>query len=142
MPPFLTPYLAWIKIGGLILAVSVIFGAGMWVEGKIKDTTIAKLEADALKKAAVDATTVLNQFTADVATMNKAAQDYTNQRLAYDTRFASISKELMNAINKKPLPVGCVLPPDSDRMRALTAAVRAANSANIGSGTSPAVPRN
>lgn len=116
----------WLRLGIIGLVVAAIFGGGMWFEAQIKNVTIANQKADALEKAAGDATTALNQFQTDVGTIHKAASDYQDQKKGYENQFAALSKEFNDAIKKKPLPPDCR--PDAERLRALNAAVQAANS--------------
>lgn len=58
---FLNPYMLWIKLGGIALALAASFGAGMRLEGTIKDKTLLTMQRDQVKAAAISQALALKQ---------------------------------------------------------------------------------
>lgn len=133
---FVTPYMIWFKIAGLV----AIFLAGMWLEGRLKDTEIANAKADRMEEIAANATAALDQYGKDVDRIHGAASEYAALLPQFRGEFSGLAKDFKNAINKRPLPAGCVL--DPDRLRPLSAAVAATNRATAGRIAIPAVRPN
>lgn len=79
----------------------------------------------------------LAQFQGDASRIHDVATKFTGIQFDLGTQFTSLSQDLQNAIKAKPLPPGCLL--DPARLRALTGAIAAANTAT-GLKPSPAVP--
>lgn len=66
---FLSPYLLAIKIGAAVIALGGAFGAGYWLEDKIKSNTILTMQRDAANAlAAADAAGAKRQAAADQIT--------------------------------------------------------------------------
>lgn len=127
---FLNPYMLWVKLAGAALALAAVFGSGMWLEAKFKNVQIANLERDAAEQTAVDATASLTQLQKFISNMHGATVEYGNQQ---DALFAAINKlhaDFTKAANLKPLPIDCR--PDNERLRILSQAVAATNTAAAG----------
>jgi hypothetical protein len=133
----LNPYLLYIKIAGAALAFAAIFGAGMWLEGTIKQHTIDGLKIQIAQKQAGDATASLKQLQAFISRIQLSAIDYRENQ---DALFAAIDKlhgDFAKATHLKPLPASCR--PDDERLRILAASVAAANAAAAGRGSGSAL---
>ncbi len=133
---FLNPYMLWVKIGGAVLAVLAIFGAGMWLEAKFKAVEIANLHTSISNKQAADATASLKQLQSFIANMQGASDQYGKDRDGLFAALGQLHKDFSGLRGLKPLPVGCV--PDADRLRILSASVAAVNAA--AAGRSPSGP--
>lgn len=133
MLDFLNPYLFWIKLAGAALALAAAFGAGMWLQGTIKDRQIAQIERDAAEQTAVDATAAMAQLQRFISQMHFAAADYEKNRAELSAKLDAISKRFRDAIKAVPLPVDCR--PDDIRVQHLFEAISAANAAAAGSGS-------
>lgn len=99
--------------------------------------TIANMKAVEAKADAERANQTLEKFEADAARIHDAAQGYADLQANLSSQISVISKDFKDAIKSHPLPLDCR--PDDVRVRALTAAVAAANAA-AGRVTVPAVP--
>ncbi len=128
---FLNPYMLLIKIGGAILAGAAIFGAGMWLEGTIKDKTILAMQREQEKANTVNVTASLNQLQIFISKMNTASAGYESDKATLTAKLNRISKDFSDAIKAKPLPVDCR--PDDMRLHNLSAAVKATNDTAAGS---------
>lgn len=131
---YVTPYLFWFKVAALVGC----FAAGMWLESQLKETQIANAKADRMEQIADDATKALTGYQKDAGTIHDAATHFTTTKLNNDEQFARLEGDLRNAFKNHPLPADCR--PDDGRMRALSAAISAANT-TAGFGSSPAVPK-
>jgi hypothetical protein len=131
---FLSPIGRLIGVGALALIIGGV-GAG-WAVAKIKDAQIDSIQAADAKADADRAKAVLAKFEIDAQRIMVAAQSYALVQGALDLKIGDIQKGLKSVIAKRPLAVGCK--PDADRLRVLTDAVTAANTA-AGSKPGPAV---
>jgi hypothetical protein len=125
--PNLNPYLLWIKLGAAALGLIAAFGAGMWLQGTIKDKQIAIIQRDASEQTAVDATAAITTLQRFISQMQVASIDYGKNQDALFAKLDQIKKDFSKLAGLKPLPVDCR--PDNERLRILTDAVTAANSA-------------
>jgi hypothetical protein len=130
---FLTPYLFWIKFAGAALALAAAFGAGMWLQGTIKDRRIAQIERDAAEQTAIDATAAITTLQRFVSQMNLAAVDYGKNQDALFAKLDALNKRFRDATKAAPLPVDCR--PDDIRMQHLFEAISAANAAAASTGS-------
>jgi hypothetical protein len=125
MPSFLnplTPYLFWIKLAGVVILCLGSAAAANYVRGNADQVKYSALE---LSKAKADTKSVqdsLAQLQGFISTMDAAGGDYTAALATIKAQFATIQKELTNAL-LKPLPADCR--PDAGRLRVLTDAVNA-----------------
>lgn len=114
----------WIKIA----VIAAVFGSGMWLEGRLKATEIANL-----KLASSDA--ALKDFKKDFGIIHDAAVAYQAKQTDLTKQFNSIQEAFDAAVKASPLDPNCK--PTAARMRALSDAIAAVNSAirpAIGSG--------
>jgi hypothetical protein len=128
---------------GVFLAGAVISGAGTYeVTTAFKDNTIKDLKLAAADKTISDAVGALVQFEGDTKTISDAAKVLGSTQVNLDAKFTALSKDFSDATKAHPLPLDCK--PDDVRVRSLSAAVAAANSARtVGqqvSGTVPSTP--
>ncbi len=84
--------------------------------------TIDELKLAQSQEHTANATASLQQLQSFISNMHSASVGYAANIADIDTRFAALQKGLHFA---KPLPASCR--PDTDRVRALSAAVAAAN---------------
>lgn len=131
--PDLNPYMLYLKIAGAVLAFAAVFGAGMWLEGTIKDRQIAIIERDAAEQTAVDATAALTTLQRFISQMQVASIDYGKNQDALFAKLDAISKRFRDAVKASPLPPDCK--PDAIRVQHLETAVDAANSAAASTGS-------
>lgn len=132
--PDLNPYMIYINLAGAALLFSAVFGAGMWLEGTIKQHTIDGLNIKIAEKKANDATASLKQFQTFISKIQLAAIDFGENQDALFAKLDRLHADFLKASNLKPLPADCR--PDPDRLRILSASVAAANAAASGRGTS------
>lgn len=134
MPLFLLANWKWIAaaLGGVALTALGAYGASLHYR-----VVISEMQAVAASQRADATALALAQFTADADKIHESADAYTALQAGLDTRFNDISKDFHNAVKSHPLPVDCRA--DPERLRTLTAAVKAANTA-AGFSPGPAVP--
>lgn len=101
--------------------------------------TISNMERDGAKSDAANANASLAQFEADTVSIHGAALALATAQGQITSQFKSLSKDFSDVVKNNPLPADCQ--PDAFRMRALSAAVAAANAA-AGRIAVPAVPDN
>lgn len=89
--------------------------------------TIAQMQRDQARAAVLAANASLQQFAADADSIHTSAAIFTKAQLGLDVTFGKISKDFHAATKAAPLPVDCK--PDAVRLRALSSAIAAANSA-------------
>lgn len=111
-------------LSGIISAVAAGYAAyhftAIGYQKTISDMKLAKADQDLLTAKAT-----LNQFSIYVSQIDGAAKDYAALKDSLDINFSVIGKQLSNATKAKPLPADCK--PDDGRVRALSAAIAAAN---------------
>lgn len=90
-------------------------------------TTIANMERDRANDGLVAANAALKQFTADADAIHGAAASFGGIRDDLSAKLAIVSRDFNNAIKAHPLPVDCK--PDAVRLRALSSAIAATNTA-------------
>jgi hypothetical protein len=131
MPLFLLANWKWIASAS-VAAILTFYATSLSYR-----VTLSKMEREQAENVADGYRATLAMFTADADKIHEAADAYTAIQANLDGRFNAISKDFANAIKASPLPADCR--PTADRLRALEAAVAAANSAT-GRGAIPAVP--
>lgn len=122
---FLSPIGRMVGIG--LLAALVAGAAATWATSTIYRARISDMKAVQASHDRDLANAALKRFTETAAQINAAATGYTAAAGDLGKKLDSIQTDLRNVQNKKPLPAGCK--PDVDRLRNLTAAVAASNSA-------------
>lgn len=100
--------------------------------------TIATMERDTAQGVADANIAALAQFTQDANSIHSAAASFGGIRDDLDAKLSTITRDFRSAIKASPLPVDCK--PDAVRLRALSSAIAATNSA-AGLQPVPAVPR-
>ena len=119
-----------------VLAAILASGTTFYFTSLSYRLTISKMETEKATETAQAANKALEDFTANAEKIAGAADTFLAVKSTLDNRFASINRNLSNAIQNSPLPADCK--PDHDRVQSLSAAIAAANSAS-GSGAVPAV---
>lgn len=99
--------------------------------------TIAQMERDKASDGLAAANFALTQFMADADTIHTAATSFGGIRDDLNAQLATISRDFSSATKAHPLPVDCK--PDPVRLRALSSAIAATNSA-AGLGPVASVP--
>jgi hypothetical protein len=132
---FLSPIGRLIGVG--LIASVLAGGATFWLTSQGYKATISQMKADEAKAEAARSNAILAKYQAYAAQISAAAQTYVATQGALDTKIGDIQKGLKSVIAKTPLPRGCK--PTADRVRVLTTAVSAANSA-AGPSSGPTVP--
>lgn len=99
--------------------------------------TLAQIERDHANAAVTAANQALTQFETDAAAIHGAAESFGIAQDDLNGKLATISKEFHAAIKATPLPADCK--PDAVRLRKLSAAIAATNTA-AGFQPSPTVP--
>jgi hypothetical protein len=122
MLSFLNPYMLYIKLGAVVLALGGAAYAGHYVTKAVDDRAYSKLELAQSKADTKSVQDSLAQLQGFITTMDAAGGDYTAALATIKAQFATIQKELHNA-TLKPLPADCR--PDAGRLRVLTDAVNA-----------------
>jgi hypothetical protein len=128
MLSFLTPYLFWIKLAGVVIALAGAGYVGHYVTKAVDDRAYAALELSQAHQQTADVQGSLDQLQGFISTMHAADAGYTASLDQINSRFATVAQELNNAIHLKPLPLDCK--PDAGRVRQLSAAIIAANAGN------------
>jgi hypothetical protein len=103
-------------------------GATFYVTSLGYRLTISSMEKAKAEDAAHAYKGQLDQFTADAGKIKEAASRFEAVKTNLDARFATINRNLTDAIKANPLPASCPVL-DDGRMRSLQAAIAAANSA-------------
>lgn len=123
----------WGYVAAAGFAAALSFGATHEIDslayGKIiaaRDLTIANMKTVNAENVASNVAASLAQLQGFISTMNMADANYNAALTAIDKQFAIVESEFKNA-TQKPLPVDCK--PDAGRLRILTDAVAATNSA-------------
>lgn len=113
MPNFLTPYLVYIKIGAILLGAAGLFGGGMYLEARLKDSTIADMKlADANAKVEAEVEErVLTQRADKVTHDTDVAAAHAQQKIVTVTN--TITRKVPQYVTKEtdaafPLPCGFV----------------------------------
>jgi hypothetical protein len=131
MPLFLLANWKWIASASIAVILT-------WYATSLSyRVTISHMEKEQAENVADGYRATLAMFTADADKVHQAAEQYTTFQTNLDSRFNTISKDFHDAVKTKPLSPDCR--PDPVRVRSLTAAVEAANSA-AGRQPGPAVP--
>lgn len=125
---FLSPIGRLVGVG--IVAALIAGSAATWATATIYGARISKMEAAQASSERDLANAALKKFTETAARINLAASGYTAATGDLGKKLDLIQTDLKNVQTKKPLPANCHA--DADRLRNLTAAVAAANSAAIG----------
>ena len=86
----LTPYMAWIKVGALVVIAAVLFGSGWAVNGWRLGTQVADLKAQHAQAIA-----------SSESAARKDLQDMTDARDALADRLSAIDKEKFAALEKE-----------------------------------------
>lgn len=127
---FLVGWPGYVAAAGLASLLSI--GATYYFTSAPYRITIAHMEAAQDTKRADDSEASLRKLNAYIAGMHEAGQEYQSDRTALNAKLDQLNRDFNDAIKNHPLPADCK--PDDERMRALTAAVAAANAAATGSG--------
>ncbi len=122
----------WGYVASAVVAGSLAASATYYVKNAADQNTILSLKLAAKTLQVSDVSSQLAKLTDFINRAHVASADYQASLTIIAQRFAAISEGLKNATHT-PLPVDCK--PDAGRMRALSAAVTAANASN-----SPASP--
>lgn len=110
---FLTPYMLWIKIAGVVLVLGGAFGSGFWLEKTIKDRTILTMQRDQAN-AVVAAQTQAAQHQ---AAADKITHDRDVDNAAEHQRIITVTQRIIQKVpvyvtpqtdSKFPLPCGFV----------------------------------
>lgn len=109
------------------LAALLAAGASYYLTALGYRLTIAQMEKAQANAAVIAATRALTQFEADSAAIHGAAIAFGTAQDDLNGKLATISKDFHAAIKAAPLPADCK--PDAVRLRQLSAAVAATNSA-------------
>lgn len=131
MPLFLIANWKWLASAAAAAVLSCLLTAMPY------RTTIANMKAAEAKTDTERTNQTLAKFEADAARIHDAAQGYADLQADLTSQISVITKDFNDAIKSRPLPADCR--PDDVRMRALNAAVAAANAA-AGRLPVPAVP--
>jgi hypothetical protein len=123
---FLTPYLFWLKLAGLVIGLGAAAAGGAWFEATLKDKTIADLKLQQSQSQTKSVQASLDQLTGFISKMNVADAQYQGALASIDQKFSAVQAEWKNA-TAKPLPVDCK--PDALRLRVLATAVAATHQA-------------
>lgn len=118
------PYLIWIKVGALMIALASAAGASWYVTHNIDAAKLEAVELADSKAQTANISASLTQLQGFIATMHSADADYNSKLDAINAQFANLKQELSNATHT-PLPADCK--PDAGRLRVLSDAVSAAN---------------
>lgn len=116
---------AWGYIAAAGLAALLAVSATHWIDAKaygLEISNIRNADLTAQNNAVTASLAKLNGF---IANMNTADANYQLDLTRIGSTFASLQKELQNALAQKPLPVDCK--PDANRLRILQASISAAN---------------
>lgn len=126
MSSFLTPYLFWIKLAGIVLLMAGSAAASGYVIHNADTVTLQKFRLAQANAQKADISASLTQLQGFIANMQTADTGYESELETLDQDFNNLQKEFHNA-TLKPLPVDCR--PDVGRLHVLTDAVGAANKA-------------
>lgn len=102
-------------------------GATYYIVHTANAVEIGDLKLAAKTKEAADTSATLGQLQGFIDHMHMADMEYNNTLNAINDRFATLSKDWKHA-TLIPLPRDCFPPPD--RLRAVNAAIKAANAAS------------
>ena len=117
----------WGYVAAGIAALVIIGGATHYADSIYYNSTINSMKAEKASEDSARTAAALKQFTDIANTMHASALAFTNTQNDLNLKLATISKDLADVQAKTPLPKSCH--PDAARLRLLTAAVAAANSA-------------
>ena len=110
-----------------LLSALLAAGAASYVTAQGYRLTIAQIQRDQASVEQRKSEAALADFAAQVGRIQNAAQALAGLEDGLGNSFEVISKDFRDAIKNHPLPSGCM--PGAGRMRALSQAVAAANSA-------------
>jgi hypothetical protein len=120
-----------VSLGRLLLvgAISALLASGVsvWATSVYYKADIAELRQAKAETEAQNASASLKQLTDGIARLDDASKYIAGIKFMLNGKLDGISKDLKNAQKAMPLPVDCK--PDFERVRALNAAIAAANSA-------------
>jgi len=134
---FLSPIGRLIGVGALAFIIGGV-GAG-WAVSTVKNGEIASIKGEQARANAAALAAALATLQKQQAEIVAQAQDYGRKEAALNVTIAGLKDDIGKIHFKTPLPVGCRSTPD--RLRNLTAAVRAANQAAAsGQPSGPTVP--
>lgn len=128
----------WLLVNWKWLTSAALAGiAASFITAMSYRITIANMERDKVSSDLAAANTALQQFTADTNTIHDAAAAFDSVQFSLNKALVTISRDFNSAIKAHPLPVDCK--PDAVRLRSLSAAIAATNTA-AGLQPVPAVP--
>jgi hypothetical protein len=122
----------WGYVGAAAIAAALAVPATYWITSRGYQVTIATMQRDQAKAQAASVTASLDKLQSYIASMHQAGVDYGATQATLFARLDSLNREFRNAIKPNPLPADCR--PDDVRVRELTAAIEAANTAAAGRG--------
>lgn len=122
----------WGYLAAAVVAGALAAGGTYYVTSRSYEVMIADMKASQANAEAASATAALDKLKSYVASMDAAGVAYGKDRDALDAKLDALNKEFHNAIKSSPLPADCR--PDDMRVRQLTEAVTATNTAATGSG--------
>lgn len=111
------------------LAAILASGATFYLTSLGYRLTISMMETAKASEDLENANKALQDFTANAEKIAGAADTFLSVKAKLDSRFASINRDLSNAIQSNPLPENCK--PTEDRVQALSQAIKATNEAAV-----------
>lgn len=123
-----------------LLSAGLAAAASWYVTSLPYKAEIATMRAERAEQSAADAKAALSQFVRQADNITAAANRLTELERGFDGAFSTFSRDFQHYAQAAPLPPDCK--PDAFRLRILSSAVAAANSAATGREVSGGLPAN
>lgn len=123
-----------------VVSAALASGAAWYLTALPYRVEVASLKAQAAEQASANSQAALSAFRAQAASINDAARQLAQIETGLSSTYANLSQGFQTYAKQNPLPVDCK--PDAFRVRALSAAVAAANAAAAGRQAGGGLPAN